>query len=58
MTVTTAQLLFSIALAVISLIILWFAVYVLHTTMWGDRWVRKPAKVVSRGGDVGLSEDK
>jgi hypothetical protein len=39
--VTTAQVLFSVALGLISLIIVSFAVYVVWTTTWGDRWVSK-----------------
>ncbi len=37
---TTAQVLFSIALGSIALLITWFAVYVARTTFWGDRWYR------------------
>jgi len=33
---------FSIALAVVSLIVVWLAVYVARTTIWGDRWYRRP----------------
>ena len=39
---TTAQIVFSIALGSITLLITFFALYVLSTTVWGDRWVRKP----------------
>ncbi|HEX3622196.1 MAG TPA: hypothetical protein VHT97_07770 [Acidimicrobiales bacterium] len=35
---TTAQVLFSIALATIALIITGFALYVGSSPMWGDRW--------------------
>lgn len=38
---TTAQALFSIALGAMALLITGFAVYVLSSTMWGDRWVRR-----------------
>jgi hypothetical protein len=38
--VTTAQLLFSIALGAMTLLILFFAIYVASSTMWGDRWYR------------------
>jgi hypothetical protein len=38
---TTAQTLFSIALGVMAILITWFAVYMVWSTMWGDRWVRK-----------------
>jgi len=37
---TTAQVLFSIALGLIALLITWFALYVARTTFWGDRWYR------------------
>jgi hypothetical protein len=38
---TTAQVLFSIALGAITLLITAYAVYVAGSTMWGDRWFRK-----------------
>jgi hypothetical protein len=38
---TTAQLVFSIALGVMTLFITAFAVYVTWTTFWGDRWYPK-----------------
>ena len=38
---TTAQVLFSIALGAIALLIAAYAVYVAGSTMWGDRWFRK-----------------
>ena len=38
---TTAQTLFSIALTVVALIITGFAVYVLSTVLWADRWIRR-----------------
>jgi hypothetical protein len=38
---STAQVLFSIALGSIALLITVFAVYVAGSTMWGDRWFRK-----------------
>ncbi len=41
---STAQTLFSIALGVIALAITAFAVYVVSTTMWADRWVRRSGK--------------
>ena len=37
---TTAQVVFSIALGTISLGILAFGIYVASSTLWGDRWVR------------------
>jgi hypothetical protein len=39
--VTTAQLVFSIALGVVTLLVTAFAVYVASSTMWGDRWFRR-----------------
>jgi hypothetical protein len=39
--VTTAQTLFVVALSAIALLIGWFAVYVISTTMWTDRWYRR-----------------
>ena len=38
---TTAQVLFSIALGAIALFIAFYAVYVAGSTMWGDRWFRR-----------------
>ena len=35
---TTAQVVFSIALGTIALLITAFALYVVSTTMWSDRW--------------------
>ncbi len=47
---STTQILFSIALATITLVITGFALYVVSSTMWGDRWYgrRKPDDPVSR----------
>ncbi len=47
---STTQILFSIALATITLVITGFALYVASSTMWGDRWYgrRKPDDPVSR----------
>ena len=39
--VTTAQTLFAIALGVVALLITLFSVYVVSTTMWGNRWFRR-----------------
>ncbi len=36
-----AQTLFSIALGVVAVIIMAFAVYVVSTVLWSDRWVRR-----------------
>ncbi len=38
---STAQVLFGIALGVVTLIITGFALYVASSTMWGDRWYRR-----------------
>ncbi len=38
---TTAQLVFSVALGVVTLLVTAFAVYVVSSTMWGDRWFRR-----------------
>ena len=38
---TTAQTIFSIALGVMALLITGFGIYVISSTMWGDRWYRK-----------------
>jgi hypothetical protein len=38
--VTTAQTIFSIALGLIALLIVFFSLYVASSTMWGDRWMR------------------
>jgi len=38
---TTAQVLFAIALGSITVLITVFAVYVVSSTMWGNRWFRK-----------------
>lgn len=35
---TTAQLVFSIALGCIALLVSFFAVYVLSSTAWSNRW--------------------
>lgn len=38
---TTAQIVFSIALGAIAVLVTFFAVYVVSSTAWGDRWMRK-----------------
>lgn len=38
---TTAQLVFSVALGVVVVLVTAFAVYVVSSTMWGDRWFRR-----------------
>ena len=47
---TATQIVFSIALGVITLVITGFALYVASSTMWGDRWYgrRRPDDPVSR----------
>ena len=37
---TSAQVLFTIALGAITLFILFFGLYVVSSTMWGERWYR------------------
>ncbi|HEY2428451.1 MAG TPA: hypothetical protein VGI06_05945 [Acidimicrobiales bacterium] len=39
---STAQTLFAIALGTVAVIISAFAVYVVSTVVWADRWVRRP----------------
>jgi hypothetical protein len=39
---TTAQVVFGAALGTIALGIMAFAFYVVSSTMWGDRWIRRP----------------
>jgi hypothetical protein len=39
---TTAQTVFSIALGVMAVLITGFAIYVVSSTMWGDRWYQRP----------------
>jgi hypothetical protein len=36
--VTSAQVLFTIALGAMTLLILFFGIYVVSSTMWGGRW--------------------
>ena len=38
---TTAQVVFAIALGAIALGILAFGIYVASSTIWADRWVRR-----------------
>ena len=47
---STAQVLFSIALGTLTLVITGFALYVASSTMWGARWYgrRRPDDPVSR----------
>ena len=42
--VSTAQIVFAIALGTIAVLILFFSFYVVSTTVWGDRWVRRGKK--------------
>jgi len=48
--VSTAQILFSIALGAITLVVTGFALYVFSSPLWGDRWYarRRPDDPVSR----------
>jgi hypothetical protein len=39
--VTTAQWIFVVALGLIAVLITFFAVYVISSTMWGGRWYRR-----------------
>jgi len=38
--VTSAQIMFSVALGLIALLIVFFSLYVASSTMWSDRWTR------------------
>ncbi|MGH9164960.1 MAG: hypothetical protein ACRDZW_05535 [Acidimicrobiales bacterium] len=38
---TTAQVLFAVALGAVTLLVGAFAVYVLSSTMWANRWMRR-----------------
>ncbi len=37
----TSQLIFSIALGVVTVVVIGFALYVVSTTLWGDKWIRR-----------------
>jgi hypothetical protein len=39
--VTTAQAVFAVALSAITLLITLFTLYVVSSTFWSDRWVRR-----------------
>jgi hypothetical protein len=39
--VTTAQWIFVVALGAIAVLIIFFAGYVVSSTMWGGRWYRR-----------------
>jgi hypothetical protein len=39
--VTTAQIVFSVALGAIVVLVTFFALYVVSSTAWGDRWIRR-----------------
>ena len=39
---STAQIVFAVALGTVALVILLFAGYVVSSTFWADRWVRRP----------------
>ena len=47
---TTAQVVFAVALGSIAILISVFALYVLSSTVWGDRWIRKDGPP-ARGSD-------
>ena len=38
---TTAQWIFAIALALVTVLITWLSVYVASTTVWANRWYRR-----------------
>jgi hypothetical protein len=38
---STAQVVFAVALGTIALLITFFAVYVTSSTLWGNRWIRR-----------------
>ncbi len=38
---TTAQVIFSVALGAVTLLVTAFAVYVVSSTFWAGRWVRR-----------------
>jgi hypothetical protein len=44
--VSTAQIIFAIALGAIAVLITCFALYVASSTMWSDRWYRGPGREV------------
>ena len=41
---TRTQIIFSSALGAITLLIVFFSIYVASSTMWGDRWMRRKGK--------------
>ncbi len=38
---TTAQIVFAVALGAVTVAVILFAVYVISSTAWGDRWTGK-----------------
>jgi hypothetical protein len=38
---STAQVVFASALGSIALLIVFFSLYVISSTVWGNRWIRK-----------------
>ncbi len=38
---TTAQIVFAVALGVVTVLVLLFAAYVVSSTMWSGRWTRR-----------------
>ncbi|MDA8278618.1 MAG: hypothetical protein M0Z45_10580 [Actinomycetota bacterium] len=42
--VNTSQVIFAIGLGVVTLTVIAFGVFVVSTTMWGNRWVRRGSR--------------
>ena len=38
---STAQIVFAVALGTVALVIVLFAAYVVSSTFWADRWIRR-----------------
>ena len=38
---TKAQWIYTVGLAAVAFLITWFAMYVVWTTVWGNRWYRR-----------------
>ncbi len=38
---TTAQIVFAVALGAVTLVVILFAAYVISSTAWSDRWTRR-----------------
>ena len=52
---STAQIVFAVALGAVSLAVVVFAVYVFSSAAWGDRWVRRDRWVRHR--DAGAVDE-